>query len=420
MRSIFADVLSVRGRLISGGLALLMVLLVDGTANGQSSRPGMGSIPYADAGGTGVTFRVWAPNATSVAVPGSFNNWNTTANYLVQEGTSGIWSGDIPTARNNDQYKYHINGSVWKRDPRNRKVVHSADNSIVYDPTTFNWGGDTRLHVTNSDLVIYEMHVGAFYDPTPGSGGPGKFTDVITKLDYLTNMGINAIELLPIMEFAGDYSWGYNLAEPYAVENIGYGGPDGLKSLVKAAHQRGIRVLLDVVHNHYGPSDLDLYTFDNGASPGIYFYSNNGICCTPWGSRPNYSVQGVRDYIADNFRLWLDEYHVDGFRWDAVGAMRHYDPGYVSIPEADSLIQHINTSILDAQYPGVISIAEDDAFGMNFDGEWNMYFGGTLINEVVKTTDNSRDMNALYNAINGSGFFRVLFSEQHDWVGALN
>lgn len=380
----------------------------------------MGSTPYADASGTGVTFRVWAPNATTVAVPASFNGWNTTANFLVKEGSSGIWSGEIPAARSADQFKYHINGSVWKRDPRGRKVVNSSDNTIVYDPKAFNWAGDTRLNVNSSDLVIYELHVGAFYDPTPVAGGPGKFTDAIAKLDYLVALGINAVELMPPMEFPGDYSWGYNLSDPYAVENTGYGGPDGLKNFVRAAHQRGIRVLLDVVHNHYGPSDLDLWGFDNGTTPGIYFYSAAGICCTPWGSRPNYSSEGVRSFIIDSFRLWMDEYHVDGFRWDAVGTMRHYDPGYVSIPEADSLIQYINSTILHADHPGVISIAEDDASGMGFDGQWNTGFGDTLINEVVKAADSSRDMTALFNAMNGSGFFRVLFSETHDLVGNLN
>jgi 1,4-alpha-glucan branching enzyme len=380
----------------------------------------MGSTPYADALGTGVTFRVWAPNATTVAVPGTFNGWNTTANYLAKEGSSGLWSVDVPAARPNDQYKYQMNGSVWKQDPRSRKVVNSGDNSIVYDPNAFNWSGDTRQRVTNSSLVIYEMHVGAFYDPTPSSGGPGKFTDAITKLDYLVSLGINAVELLPIAEFPGDSSWGYNLSDPYAVENSGYGGVDGLKSFVKAAHQRGVRVIMDVVHNHYGPSDLDLWGFDVGTTPGIYFYSGNGIDNTPWGPRPNYASEGVRSFIIDNFRMWMDECHVDGFRWDAVGAMRNYDPGYVSIPEADSLIQYINSVTIHSEHPGAISIAEDDSSGMNFDSQWGVSFGDEVINEMVKSTDSARDMNALQSAMNNSGFARVNYSETHDLVGALN
>jgi 1,4-alpha-glucan branching enzyme len=380
----------------------------------------MGAIPYADALGTGVTFRVWAPNATNVAVPGQFNGWTTTANYLVKEAGTEVWSADISTARNGHEYKYHLNGSIWKRDPRGRKVVNSSGNSIVYDANAFNWGGDTRLAMNQSELVIYEMHIGAFHDPTPFSGGPGKFADAITKLDHLTNLGINAVELLPLPEFAGDNSWGYNPTDPYAVENSGYGGPDGLKNFVKAAHARGIRVLLDAVHNHYGPSDLDLWGFDNGTTPGIYFYSGAGIGTTPWGQRPNYSREGVRSYIIDNFKMWMDEFHIDGFRWDAVGGMRYYDPGHVNIPEADSLIQYLNNVEIRANRPGVISIAEDEAFGQGFHGEWDRGFGDLLIGQVTASNDADRNMNNLWNGMNGNGFFRVVYSETHDLVGDLN
>jgi 1,4-alpha-glucan branching enzyme len=391
------------------------------STSAQSSRSGMGSTPYADALGIGVTFRVWAPDATSVAVRGSFNNWSATANLLVKDpGGLGLWSGDIPSARAGDQYKYYLSGSLWKRDPRGRKVVNSSDNTIIYDPNAFAWSGDVRLPVTSSNLVIYELHVGAFYDSTPTSGGPGKFADAITKLDYLAGLGVNAVELMPVSEFAGDYSWGYNPADPYAVENTGYGGPDGLKSFVKAAHQRGVRVLLDVVHNHYGPSDLDLWTFDNGASPSIYFYTAANICCNPWGGRPNYATEGVRSYIIGSFRQWLDEYHVDGFRWDAVGAMRYYDPNHVNIPEADSLIQYINSTVIHSDHPGAISIAEDQSFGMNFDGEWATSFGDTLINQVVAGSDAARDVAALFSAMNVPGFSRVVYDESHDLVGSLN
>jgi len=387
----------------------------------QSSRPGMGSIPYADANGTGVTFRVWAPNATSVAVRGPFNpgGWGTTNVYLTKEsGGLGLWSMDNTNARNGDQYKYYLSNNLWKRDPRGRKVVNSSDNSIVYDPSTFAWGGDTRLPATNSDLVIYEMHVGSFYDPTTNSGGPGKFADAITKLDYLTNLGINAVELMPLAEFAGDYSWGYNPADPYAVENSGYGGPDGLKSFVKAAHQRGIRVILDTVHNHYGSSDLDLYTFDNGASPSIYFYTG-AMLNTPWGAnRPNYSTEGVRSYIIGNIRMWLDECHIDGFRWDAVGAIRYYSGG--TLPDGESLLSYINGTTIHSDHPGAISIAEDASSGLGFDGEWGVGFGDDLISLVTQGTDANRDINNLWNNMNSSGFYRVLYSETHDLTGDLN
>jgi len=401
---------------------LLAAWLLPVSVPGQSSRPGMGATPYADAGGTGVTFRVWSPHATNVQVRGSFNSWGSTA--MAEEGTSDLWSADVPGVTNNSQYKYFINNAEWWKDPRSRMVTQSgyksgSANSIVYFPNAFNWMGDTRLPVTQSELVIYQLHVGAFHDP-PGGGSPGKFTDVIAQLDHLTNLGINAIELLPISEFPGDFSWGYNPADIFAVENTGYGGSDGLKNLVKAAHARGIRVLLDMVHNHWGPNDLELYGFDVGSASRIYLYTNSGICCTPWGDRPNYASPGVRNFIKDNFRMWLDEYHVDGFRWDAVGAMRYYDAGssgYLPIPEADTLIQEIHNTVIDSN---AISIAEDAAFGLPFDAEWDRGFGDNLISQVTKTNDADRDMNALWNGINGSGFFRVVYSETHDLTGNLN
>ncbi len=116
----------------------------------------------------------------------------------------------------------------------------------------------------------------------------------------------------------------------------------------------------------------------------------------------------------------MDDFHIDGFRWDAVGAMRYYDPGHVNIPEADSLIQYINNTEIRANRPGVISIAEDEAYGQGFHGEWDRGFGDLLIQQIVEGTDANRDMNALWNAMNGSGFFRVAYSETHDLVGALN
>jgi len=343
---------------------------------------------------------------------------------MVQEATPGIWSVDVPGVGPGAQYKYYLNNSLWKKDPRARRVVHSADNSIVYDPNAFNWMGDTRLPVSQSDFVIYEMHVGAFYDP-PGGGSPGKFSDAINKLDHLEDLGINAVELLPIWEFPTDYSWGYNPSDPYAVEGYGYGGPDGLKSFVKAAHARGIRVIMDVVHNHYGPSDLDLWGFDTGvSSPGIYFYSG-ALGQTGWGNtRPNYSSEGVRSYIIDNFNMWVDECHVDGFRWDSVGTMRYYSGG--SVPGADTLIQYINNTEIRANRPGVISIAEDQAFGQGFHGEWDRGFGDNLIDQATKVNDADRDMNMLWyggggkSGINGSGFFRVAYCESHDLTGNLN
>ena len=390
----------------------------------QSTRSGWGSTPYRSGNQTGVTFRVWAPNATSVTVPGQFNNWSTTGNPLVKEaGTNGVWSVDVAGALPGQEYKYLINGTIWKRDPRNRKCVSSGGNSIIYDPAAFNWTGDTFTPPLLEDLVVYEIHIGTFYDPTPANSLPGQFTDATNKLDYLKGLGISAVEVMPIAEFPGNYSWGYNPADPYAVENIGYGGPDGFKVFVKAAHARGIGVLLDVVHNHYGPTDLDLWDFDGwtggGSQGGIYFYQDSGLCCTTYGSRPDYSRQPVRDYIQDNFKMWLDECHVDGFRWDTPGLMMNAT-GYGYIPDAASLIQTI-TAMVHTSYPGKIDIAED-VTGMGFDSTWDLNFPGTVRNQLTQTSDANRDMNVVASEVTGSGagLTRVVYLESHDVVGDLN
>ena len=278
-------------------------LAVAATGRAQSSRPGWGSTPYNDASGTGVTFRVWAPNATNVTVPGSFNGWNTSATPLAQEISnnvwSGVWSADVATATNLSQYKYYIytnsNNGMYKHDPRSRWVVNagggSGNNDIIYDPTTFNWNGDSLTPPALNDLFIYELHVGTF----PSSSSPSRFVAATNKLDYLKNLGVNAVELMPIMEFGnGGNSWGYDPAQLFAVDNAQYGGPDALKTFVLACHARGIAVLLDVVHNHYGPGLLDMWNFDGwGGHPtnsvsggGIYFFQSNfNLQNTPWARR---------------------------------------------------------------------------------------------------------------------------------------
>jgi len=387
----------------------------------QSARPGWGAVPYRTATATGVTFRVWAPNASSVTVPGVFNGWSATANPLASEGASGVWSADVAAARPGQEYKYFLKSGLWKRDPRNRLLTGGYENSVVYDPGAFDWSGDAFVAPPLEDLAIYELHIGSFHDSTSGNGLPGQFSDTILKLDYLKGLGFNAIEVLPIAEFPGADSWGYNLSDPFAVES-GYGGPDGFKALVKACHQRGLAVLLDVVHNHYGPNDLDLWNFDGwsggGSGGGIYFYQDAGACCTPYGSRPNYSRTQVRDYIRDSFVMWLDEYHVDGFRWDTPGLMFNSSGG--TLDDAKTLITSI-TGLIRSNYPGKINIAEDVS-GMGFDSTWALEFPGTITSQLSQTADEYRDMNTIAAEVAGAGagLARVLFLESHDVVGDLN
>ncbi len=405
----------------------------------QSSRPGWGSIPYHDTSGTGVTFRVWAPDATSVFVPGQFNGWSTTATPLGKDLTNGVWNGnwsaDVTGASVGQQYKHFINyndSGIWRHDPRARKVVNSGtgsgDNDYIYDPTAFNWTNDAPVAPALNDLVVYELHIGTFYNPNSGSGLQGKFTDATNRLDYVKSLGVSAVELLPVAEFPGPASWGYNPADIFAADNSSYGGPDGLKTFVKACHARGLAVFLDVVHNHYGPTDLDLWDFDGwdggGSGGGIYFYQTSPQCCTSYGSRPNYSRPQVADFIQQNFQMWLEECHVDGFRWDTPGLMMN--AGSTFIPEAATLIANINTFI-HTNYAGKISISEDVYNAYGFDSAWDTSYPYSVTPVLTATNDAGRDMAVIANAIQynvryggTAGSARVAFLESHDVVGDLN
>ncbi len=396
-------------------------------ATGQSVRPGWGATPYAGPGGTGVTFRVWAPHATSIGVPGVFNGWNTGANLLVREGTTDVWSLDVPAARTNHEYKFYLNGSLWKSDPRSAEIRSGTRNSVVHNRQAFPWSGDSFSNPPLKDLVVYEMHAGTFHDPTPGNGINATLVDAIAKLDHVKDLGATAVELMPVNDYPTATSWGYNPAYPFSVENA-YGGPAALQQFVKACHDRDLAVFIDIVHNHYGP-DTDLWQFDgwtpNPSYGGIYFFNTNYLCCTPWGvTRPNYDEPQVRDFIRDTFHMWIEDYHIDGFRWDTPFHMIFAETNggqYAFIPSGFSLIEEC-LQMVATQYPGRVNIAENAKYFESFDSYWETGFPWDLAGVLTQGVDANRNMFTIASLINGSGdgLKRVLFSESHDTVGNLN
>ncbi|MCB1069416.1 MAG: alpha amylase C-terminal domain-containing protein [Kiritimatiellae bacterium] len=385
----------------------------------QSSRPGMGAIPYSDGGTNGVTFRTWAPNASSVAVRGDFNGWGQTA--LTSEG-NGNWSVDINGAVAGQQYQYFLNGNLWKRDPRSRRVSNSAGNSIIYNRNAFDWGDATTPYPYRNDTVIYQMHAGTF---NAEGWVPSTFDVNLDRIEHLQNLGVSVVQLMPVNEFAADKSWGYNPADIFAIESA-LGGPDALKRFVKALNQRGIAVFMDVVHNHYGPSDLSLWQFDGWNQNnlgGIYFYNQYDKASTWWGdTRPDFGRSEVRSFIRDQIFMFVEEFHISGFRWDSVFNMIYYNSGGNHLPDGESLLRDINWE-LEQNYPGVVRIAEDHAFdfNMNFHSQWDVGFHDHLKWQVTQSTDAGRNMGWMADRISqNASHSRVLFSESHDSVGDLN
>lgn len=384
---------------------------------------GKGSTPM-----SGLTsFRVWAPNATSAHVAGSFNSWSSTSAPMVHEG-SGWYSLDIRNVTPGSQYRYVFkNGAntYWRNDAYARQVTNSVGNSVVFDHNAYAWQNNGFITPWWNQVVMMEVHVGTFFD-SPG-GSPGNFTTALSKLDYLRDLGINAIQLMPIQEFAGDFSWGYNPSQIFAVESA-YGGPAGLKRFVDEANQRGIAVLLDLVHNHWGTSDLETWRYDGwyqSTFGGIYFY-NDARANTPWGNtRPDFGRGEVRQYIRDNQMEWLEQYRISGFRWDSTLNMRRTDWG--DNPDGWSLLQWINNE-MDASQPWKINIAEDlqnnewitkptSVGGAGFDAQWSN-FVHTVRDALITPDDNARDMFAIRGAVteafNGDPFERVIYTESHD------
>ncbi len=385
----------------------------------------LGATPHAHS----TTFRVWAPNADWVGVVGDFNGWKSTP---MSGDDAGVWSVDIPGVGHGAQYKYEIrhgDQTFHRIDPRAQHVTNSVGIGLVHDHSLFDWEGDDHHLPGFQDLVIYEAHVGTFND-RPG-GTPGTLLQASKKLDHVVSLGANVIQLMPVAEFAGDFSWGYNPSHIFAVESA-YGGPDALKEFVKQCHRRDLSVVIDVVYNHFGPSDLDLWQFDgwseNGLG-GIYFY-NDERAHTPWGdTRPDYGRREVRDFILDNARMWLRDYHADGLRFDMTPFIRSVDGSGYDLPDGWSLMQEVNGALREER-PNLITIAEDmhgdaritgwDSNGAGFSAQWDGRFVHPVREALTTYRDEDRSVGEVAEACSliydQDAFRRVIYTESHDEV----
>ncbi|RMF88595.1 MAG: malto-oligosyltrehalose trehalohydrolase [Nitrospinota bacterium] len=285
------------------------------------------------------TFRVWAPLAPSVDL-----RLLTPEEHRIpmDRQERGYWEVVVEGIAPGTRYLYHVPGKGERPDPASHfqpDGVHAP--SQVVDHTGFPWTDDRWRGPLLSELIIYELHVGTF---TP----EGTFEAILPRLPALQELGITALELMPVAQFPGERNWGYDGVYPFAVQNS-YGGPAGLKRLVNACHNAGIAVILDVVYNHLGPEGNYLRDF------GPYFTRRYQ---TPWGEAINFDgaySDEVRAFFIENALYWLHHYHIDALRLDAVHAIHDQS----ALPFLQELAQQVNRW---AQYEGrrVYLMAESD------------------------------------------------------------
>jgi 1,4-alpha-glucan branching enzyme len=410
----------------------------------------VGSIPYPPGGPyQGVSFRVWAPHATAVSVKDPISG---RSEALVEQGGTGYWCKDVPGATTHQQYDYLITspgfGTVTRRDP-NARLVTTANNgghAITYDPSAYVWQDQNFTPPPMNKLVIYEMDTGQF---NPGPSGWGTFQSSIAKLDHISGMGFTAVELLPVTQFNGVLANPYGPTDQYAIDNDEYGGPDNLKAFVNACHQQGLAVIIDVVHNHWGPFGLADYELDGWHSSlypgGIYFYDDAASTDrydSPWGPRPDYSYAVVKSYILGQIDMWFNEYHADGLRWDSVsniynswGGGRGTDPHTgkpgIFLPDGISIMQTANTT-----WAHTFKIAEDFSFtkyihldvatvakcGLGFDAVWDATLGYFVRKDFPSTQISlSEIVSGLASSYTGNVFLQnITYVESHNELTSRN
>jgi maltooligosyltrehalose trehalohydrolase len=303
------------------------------------------------------TFTVWAPQRKRVELIIDNNT-----SYALHQDSRGYWSIELEDISAGTFYKYRLDNTKEIPDPAScwqPNGVHEA--SAVVD-RAFAWGDVAWKGLSLRDLIIYELHVGTFT-------AEGTFDGVISKLDHLKMLGVNAIEIMPVAQFPGTRNWGYDGVYPFAVQHS-YGGATGLKKLVDAAHRKEIAVLLDVVYNHLGPDGNYFHEY------GPYFTDKYK---TPWGLAINYDdawCDGVRHFFWQNALMWLDEFHIDGLRLDAVHAIWDNSANHfiaelnkkVSAVEETTGQKKIVIAEFDLNNPRYISAPSKGGYGL--DGQW--------------------------------------------------
>ncbi len=375
---------------------------------------------------------LWAPLAKTVELLLISDN----KKYPLKEASYGFWELETDELKPQDLYKFILDGEKELPDPASLsqpESVHGASQAIDIQ---FEWTDQEWKNFPLEDYLLYELHVGTFTDQ-------GTFALLEEKLDYLKELGITAIEIMPIAQFPGERNWGYDGVFPFAVQNS-YGGAKALQLLVNLCHKRSIAVVLDVVYNHLGPEGNYLGEF------GLYFTEKYN---TPWGNAVNFDDEycdAVRSFYIENVLMWFRDFHIDALRMDAVHAIKDFSPKhilreikqYVNQLSAETGRKHHLIVELDLNDPRFINPLEKEGFGM--DAQWIDEFHHALrvtageeksgyysdfngIKHLEKAYRDAYVYDGLYSphrkktfgikAEHNAGEQFVVFSQNHDQVG---
>ncbi len=333
-------------------------------------------------------FRIWAPSAKSVAVVGDFNDWIAREeDYCRKLNNVGLWEVEIKKVKKGFLYKYQIETSwgekILKSDPYafySELRPHTA--SIVNGKPKFRWGDKKWLNNREigyaKPINIYEVHLGSWKKKEDGTYY--NYREIAELLvQYMLEMNYTHIEIMPIIEYPFDGSWGYQGTGYYSVTSR-YGTPEDFMYFVNYFHKNNLGVILDWVPGHFCKDSHGLYRFDGSA---CYEYEDSSLGENEWGSA-NFNVtrNEVRSFLLSNLYFWIKEFHIDGIRMDAVSNMLYYRDGLSENKHSVEFLQYINQS-LHEEYPDVMLIAEDSSAwplvtkyqedgGLGFDFKWNM------------------------------------------------
>ena len=333
-------------------------------------------------------FRIWAPSAKSVAVVGDFNDWTAREeDYCHKLTNEGIWEVEIKKIKKGDLYKYQIQTSwgekILKSDPYAfYSELRPQTASIVNGKPKFRWADKRWLNNREigyaKPINIYEVHLGSWKKKEDGTYY--NYKEIAELLvEYMLEMNYTHIEIMPIIEYPFDGSWGYQGTGYYSVTSR-YGTPDDFMYFVNYFHKNNLGVILDWVPGHFCKDSHGLYRFDGSA---CYEYEDPSLGENEWGSANfNVSRNEVRSFLLSNLYFWIKEFHIDGIRMDAVSNMLYYKDGLSENKRSVEFLQYLNQS-LHEEYPDVMLIAEDSSAwplvtkyqadgGLGFDFKWNM------------------------------------------------